>query len=252
MIRLLTESSHVHKSRLRTEVPGSHPAACRPPGGSGSAGQPGLLTERWNAKWIVAPGTNPFAYGVYHFRKTLDLTERPQRFVVHVTADNRYQLWVNGVRVVWGPARGDLNHWRYETVNLAAHLRPGRNVVAAVVWNYGELAPEAQTTWRTGFLIQGDSAAEKAVNSDETWKAARNPAYARSPSPTPSFAATSWLGRESASRERSTSGAGSRPNTTTRAGRRRSRSCPTAAPTARLAPCATRRIAGCWFRGRFR
>src|SRR3990172_530620 len=79
---------------------------------------PDLLTRRWDAKWIVAPGTDPFGFGVYHFRKVLDLPERPSRFVVHVTADNRYQLWVNGTRVVWGPARGDLNHWRYETVDL--------------------------------------------------------------------------------------------------------------------------------------
>ena len=81
--------------------------------------------------------------------------------MVHVTADNRYQLWVNGTRVVFGPARGDLNHWRYETIDLAPHLHAGRNVLAAVVWNYGELAPEAQTTWRTGFLIQGDTAARR-------------------------------------------------------------------------------------------
>jgi len=149
--------------------------------GAASQAAPDLVTRRWGAKWIVAAGTDPFGFGVYHFRKALDLPARPQRFVVHVTADNRYQLWVNGARVVWGPARGDLNHWRYETVDLAPHLRAGRNVVAAVVWNYGELAPEAQTTWRTGFLIQGETAAEKGINSDETWKAARNPAYAPIP-----------------------------------------------------------------------
>ena len=142
---------------------------------------PVLLTRRWDARWIVAPGTDPFGYGVYVFRKTIELPDRPQRFVVHVTADNRYQLWVNGSRVVWGPARGDLNHWRYETVDLAPHLRAGTNVLAAVVWNYGELAPEAQTTWRTGFLIQGDTKAEESANSGETWKAARNPAYAPIP-----------------------------------------------------------------------
>ncbi len=140
-----------------------------------------LLTRRWDATWIVAPGTNPFGFGVYHFRKAIDLRQRPARFVVHVTADNRYQLWVNGVRVVWGPARGDLNHWRYETIDLAPHLRTGRNVLAAVVWNYGELAPEAQTTWRTGFLIQGDTAVEKAVDSDATWKAAVDAAYSPIP-----------------------------------------------------------------------
>jgi len=142
---------------------------------------PELLTKRWDAVWIVPPGTNPFGFGVYHFRKAIDLPSRPGRFVVHVTADNRYQLWVNGTRVVFGPARGDLNHWRFETIDLAPHLHAGRNVLAAVVWNYGELAPEAQTTWRTGFLIQGDTAAEAAVNSGTTWKAAANPAYSPIP-----------------------------------------------------------------------
>ena len=149
--------------------------------GAASQADSDVVTRRWAAKWIVAPGTDPFGFGVYHFRKPLDLPEQPRRFVVHVTADNRYQLRVNGNRVVCGPARGDLNHWRYETVDLAPFLRAGRNVVAAVVWNYGDLAPEAQTTWRTGFLIQGGTADEKAVNSDESWKAARNAAYSPIP-----------------------------------------------------------------------
>ncbi len=138
---------------------------------------PELLTRRWDAKWISVAGADPFAFGVYHFRKAIDLAGRPERFVVHVTADNRYQFFVNGVRVAWGPARGDLNHWRYETIDLAPHLRAGRNVLAAVVWNFAELAPEAQITWRTGFLIQGDTKAEEAVNSNETWKAVRDAAY---------------------------------------------------------------------------
>jgi alpha-L-rhamnosidase len=145
--------------------------------------QPGrdVLTRRWDAVWIVPPGTDPFGFGVYHFRRIIELPGQPRTFVVHVTADNRYQLWVNGERVVWGPARGDLNHWRYETVDLAPRLRPGRNVIAALVWNYGEMAPEAQVTWRTGFLIQGDTAAEQAVNSGPAWKAAGDPSYSPIP-----------------------------------------------------------------------
>ena len=54
------------------------------------------------------------------------LREKPARFVVHVTADNRYQLFVNGARVAWGPARGDLDHWRYETLDLAPYLKAGQ------------------------------------------------------------------------------------------------------------------------------
>jgi hypothetical protein len=138
---------------------------------------PDLLARQWPARWIAAADTQPFAYGVYHFRKAFDLPAQPKTFVVHVTGDNRYQLFVNGRRVVWGPARGDLNHWRYETADLAPHLRAGRNVIAAVVWNFGQYAAEAQITNQTGFLLQGDSPAERVADTNATWKAFRNEAY---------------------------------------------------------------------------
>jgi hypothetical protein len=96
-----------------------------------------------------------------HFRKTLELPARPDSFVVHVSADNRYKLYVNGRQVSLGPARGDLDHWFYETVNIAPHLKAGKNVLAAVVWNGGEHVPFAQMTYRTAFILQGNTEAEK-------------------------------------------------------------------------------------------
>src|SRR5436305_631646 len=78
-----------------------------------------LLTERWSAHWIAPAGAAPYAFGVYHFRRAFDLPERPARFVIHVTADQRYELYANGERVCSGPARGELTHWNYETLDLA-------------------------------------------------------------------------------------------------------------------------------------
>src|SRR6266540_3384730 len=95
-----------------------------------------LLKRTWNARWISVPDTSLFDYGVYHFRRAFDLSTKPARFVVHATGDNRYQLFVNGERVSTGPARGDLYHWRYETVDIAPRLKAGRNVLAALVYNY--------------------------------------------------------------------------------------------------------------------
>ena len=135
------------------------------------------LGGKWSARWISVAGAPPFDYGVYHFRKTFEIPQRPARFVVHVTADNRYQLFANGQRVVWGPARGDLHHWRYETVDLAPYLKPGRNVLAAVVWNFGVHAPQVQETHQTGFLLQGDGEGEKPVDTDKGWKGIRDEAY---------------------------------------------------------------------------
>lgn len=67
---------------------------------------PKLLQGTWNAQWITCPSVPLRAYGVYHFRKTMDLPEKPEHFIIHVSADNRYLLYVNGIAVGRGPARG--------------------------------------------------------------------------------------------------------------------------------------------------
>ena len=146
-----------------------------------SAANPELLTRAWSAHWISVPGASPYDYGVYHFRRTLDLAGAPSSFLIHVTADNRYKLYVNGELVSLGPARGDLHHWRYESVDIARHLTTGKNVLAAVVWNFGELAPEAQITNQTGLLVEGDGEAERGVDTGKQWRCVRDAAYSPAP-----------------------------------------------------------------------
>jgi len=145
------------------------------------AARPDLTRRLWRASWIAVPGAPATAYGVYHFRRRFELPAKPERFVVHVSADNRYQLFVNGRRVAWGPARGDLFHWRYETIDAAPYLEPGGNVFAAVVWNFGEMAPEAQVTLQTAFLVEGDTDAERMVDTGPDWKCARDESYSPAP-----------------------------------------------------------------------
>lgn len=133
------------------------------------------------ADWVAAPDADPRGFGVFHFRNVLRLARKPERFVVHVSADNRYRLQVNGRAVAEGPQRSDLAHWRYETIDLAPYLKEGDNVLAALVWNWGPHTPVAQFTHRTGFAVQADSAAEAAVGTPGTWKVLRNPGYAPLP-----------------------------------------------------------------------
>ncbi len=127
--------------------------------------------QHWSAMWIshpTAPLREPLTL---HFKKTLELAAVPNHFVVHVSADNRFVLYVNGARVGDGPARGDLAHWRYETFDLAPMLKAGENTVAATVWNAGIYAPIAQISDRTGFLLEGDTAAESGLNTGAGSKA---------------------------------------------------------------------------------
>lgn len=145
------------------------------------AANPELLTAPWSARWITVPGASRTEYGVYHFRRVLELPAQPSTFLVHVSADNRYQLFVNGKRVSWGPARGDLYHWRYESVDLARELKTGKNVIAAVVWNFGVDSPMAQVSSETGFLLQGDTAAERVLDTGKEWKCIKDAAYSPIP-----------------------------------------------------------------------
>ena len=130
------------------------------------------------AAWVSPPDVPADAFGVFHFRRSFDLPAQPDRFVVHVSADNRYRLSVNGRHVSSGPERSDLMHWRYETIDLAPHLRAGRNVLAALVWNWGPDRPVAQFSRRTALLVQGDSEREAAINTGSDWKVFHNAGYA--------------------------------------------------------------------------
>jgi alpha-L-rhamnosidase len=142
-----------------------------------------LLNDAWAAKWIDMPGVSVQDYGVYHFRRGFDLPKKPEHFGIHVSGDNRYELYVNGKRVSWGPARSDLTHWRYETVDIAPDLRPGRNTLAAVVWNDGAYKAVAQVTNQTGFVLQADRPEDAAVNTNGAWKCIQDKAYSPQPLP---------------------------------------------------------------------
>jgi len=134
------------------------------------------------ASWIAPPDISGREYGVYHFRKTLELEAVPERFNVQVSGDNRYRLYVNGVSVVAGPQRSDVMHWRYEEVDLAPYLSSGINVIAAVVWHWGEDKPVAQHSHQTGFLLRGVTAETATIDTGATsWKVVASRAYSALP-----------------------------------------------------------------------
>lgn len=138
---------------------------------------PDILHKRWKAYWIAVPNEPANGYGVYQFKKEFDLSTKPSAFIVHVSGDNRYKLYVNGNLVSVGPARGDIFHWNFETVDIASHLQQGKNIIAALVWNDGELKPEAQISYRTAFILQGNSLAEEIINTDKSWRCKRDKSY---------------------------------------------------------------------------
>jgi len=138
------------------------------------------LTQVWPAKWIMPEGAPAKEYSVHHFRKNFELDQIPDTLIVHTSGDNRYQLFVNEQLVTWGPLRGDLRHWHYESTDISSYLKPGKNVIAAVVLNYGSHPPDAQLSVQTGFLLAAGDNKFKELNTNTSWKAIHNPAYSPS------------------------------------------------------------------------
>lgn len=52
---------------------------------------------------------------------------------LHISANARYRLWVNGRGVHSGPAKGNLYRYYYDTVDIAPFLKQGENLIAVQV-----------------------------------------------------------------------------------------------------------------------
>lgn len=138
---------------------------------------PHLSHSIWTAKWITHSLAKQYDYGVYHFRKNFHLNTIPALFMINISADNRYRLFINGHPVCSGPARGDLSNWFFETLNLTPYLKKDNNTIAVLVWNMGKFAPMAQISRMTAFILQGQTEIEKIINTDTSWKVMINKAY---------------------------------------------------------------------------
>ncbi len=138
---------------------------------------PALLQKKWNAQWISHPDITGQEQGVYLFKKEIVISEHTESFVINISADNRYILYVNGKVVARGPARGDLNRWLFETVDIAPNLKTGNNQISVKVWNMAQLKPVAQISYETGLIVQGNTERESAVNTDKSWRVTTDKAY---------------------------------------------------------------------------
>lgn len=103
----------------------------------------------WPCHWVTCPNAGPPPFvTAYRLHFTLDETAV---IPFHVTADERYLLFLNGRPLGRGSERGDANNWFYESYELT--LPPGEHVMAARVWSLGDQRPIAQMSVRPGFML---------------------------------------------------------------------------------------------------
>ena len=93
----------------------------------------------WSGRWIwtAAPSALGGGNHVGYLRRRFWVATVPDTTASRVTADSRFILWVNGTEVSRGPARNVPERQAFHEVDLAPYLRPGWNVIGALVRRYG-------------------------------------------------------------------------------------------------------------------
>lgn len=146
-----------------------------------SLSQPAPPTRQgwpWQGKWVWTEGEPSPRNSYTYFRKSFELPNDRKQGQLYITADSRYQVWVNGTFVGRGPVRSDRRWLYYDTWDIGPHLKNGRNVLGVLVHHYGEFTFQYMKG-RGGLLadVQGYAGVSLA-RTDTTWRAIRSEAWA--------------------------------------------------------------------------
>jgi len=87
------------------------------------------------------------------FRRRFSLPEK-KTIRIHVAADERYDLFLDGGFVGRGSERGAPHLWFFDSYDLT--LDAGPHVLVGRVWSLGLSAPRSQMSLRPGFLLSPD------------------------------------------------------------------------------------------------
>lgn len=131
------------------------------------------MTRHWQGGWLWSAQSVPERNAFVRFRRQLDYREGAA--LLHITADSRYTVWLNGRYLGQGPVRAWPNHWRYDTYDLTPELDVGENVVAVLVNSYGE-GTFQYIPGPPGLLAQIELDGQT-IASDETWRATPEAAF---------------------------------------------------------------------------
>lgn len=132
---------------------------------SGHAGDANVVPRHpaESAAWVWHPACRVDEHAILRFSLTVELVDAAD-VLVHVTADQRFQLHIDGCEIGHGPDRCDLQHWSVASYRVGLPAGPHR--IEALVWTLGDLAPQAQVSRRGGFLL----AAECVADSTALWR----------------------------------------------------------------------------------
>jgi hypothetical protein len=130
----------------------------------------------WPATWIGHPDDSGLSPVVLAFRLAFEM-DGTAEIKLHLSADQRYELFLDGIRIGQGPERGDLENWFYETYSPT--LSAGRHTLVVRVTWLGADAPLAQITARPALILQSQGLSEGALGDQKVGRLFVHPACCR-------------------------------------------------------------------------
>ncbi len=106
------------------------------------------------------------------FERRFKLPGVPSIFPLHLFADTRYRLWVNGVFVAVGPGRFVTQYPEFDTHELSNLLKAGTNLIAVEVNFFGASSYQSMPDGEPGFIAAGGDEAVS-LETPGQWQAIR-------------------------------------------------------------------------------
>lgn len=136
----------------------------------------------WKAKWVWIDGEKSPKNFWLAARKVICIQDHLKKAKLHITADSRYVIWLNGKRLGQGPVRSWPWDWSYDSYDVNGVLCSGRNVISVLVLHYG-VSNFQYIENRARLLAQLDMVTAKgkkiSIGTDRTWKGVSHPSYDR-------------------------------------------------------------------------
>ncbi|MFA6960876.1 MAG: family 78 glycoside hydrolase catalytic domain [Opitutaceae bacterium] len=125
------------------------------------------------ARWIWSDDAVRSYHNTVCFRRTFDVAGDATDARLLITADARYEVWLNGEWLGHGPARAWQSPWPVDPYDVRDMLRSGRNVIAVRVQHFGigTFQYLAEAPGLIAELAWTDASGAQQLASDDAWKA---------------------------------------------------------------------------------
>ncbi|MEY4490126.1 MAG: hypothetical protein RIQ79_2634, partial [Verrucomicrobiota bacterium] len=130
---------------------------------------------------IWTPAGNQAESAFVAFRKRFELASAPREATLHIFADARYILWINGRPVSRGPARFEPRGPEYDSLDVASSLHSGENQITVLVMGYDRELEAVNDGMGQGnnarmmkhppsLTLRLDIGARPVLTTDESWR----------------------------------------------------------------------------------